>query len=84
MKKSFITVSPDSGQNDNILNIVCDKMTLSTSRKEVLNVTGGGISKTIDIFQSGMLYPIIDLGFIIDGTISGMDFEKDILNLLKL
>lgn len=76
MKKSFITVSPDSGQNDNILNIVCDKTTLSTNRKEVLNVTGEGISKTIDIFQSGVLYPIIDLGFIIDGTISGMDFEK--------
>ena len=76
MKKSFITVSPDSGQNDNILNIVCDKTTLSTNRKEVLNVTGGGISKTIDIFQSAVLYPIIDLGFIIDGTISGMDFEK--------
>lgn len=76
MKKSFITVSPDSGQNDNILNIVCDKTTLSTNRKEVLNVTGRGISKTIDIFQSGVLYPIIDLGFIIDGTISGMDFEK--------
>lgn len=37
---------------------------------------GGGISKTIDIFQSGILYPIIDLGFIINGTISGMDFEK--------
>lgn len=76
MKKSFITVSPDSGQNDNILNIVCDKTTLSTNRKEVLNVNGRGISKTIDIFQSGVLYPIIDLGFIIDGTISGMDFEK--------
>lgn len=76
MKKSFITVSPDSGQNDNILNIVCDKTTLSTNRKEVLNVTGEGISKTIDIFQSGVLYPIIDLGFIIDGTISGMNFEK--------
>lgn len=78
MKKSFITVSPDSGQNDNILDIVCDKTTLFTNRKEVLNVTGrgGGISKTIDIFQSGVLYPIIDLGFIIDGTISGMDFEK--------
>lgn len=76
MKKSFITVSPDSGQNNNILNIVCDKTTLSTNRKEVLNVAGGGISKTIDIFQSGVLYPIIDLGFIIDGTIGGMDFEK--------
>lgn len=36
----------------------------------------GGISKTIDIFQSGVLYPIIDLGFVIDGTISGIDFEK--------
>ena len=77
MKKSFITVSPDSGQNDNVLNIVCDKTTLSMNRKEVLNVTGEmGISKTIDIFQSGVFYPIIDLGFIIDGTISGMDFEK--------
>ena len=76
MKKSFITVSPDSGQNDNILNIVCDKTILSTNRTEILNVAGGGISKTIDIFQSGVLYPIIDLGFIIDGTISGMDFEK--------
>ena len=76
MKKSFITVSPDSGQNDNVLNIVCDKTTLSTKRTEVLNVAGGGISKTIDIFQSGVLYPIIDLGFIIDGTIYGIDFEK--------
>lgn len=76
MKKSFITVSPDSGQNDNILNIVCDKTTLSMNRKEVLNITGEGISKTIDIFQSGVLYPIIDLGFIIAGTICGMDFEK--------
>lgn len=76
MKKSFITVSPDSGQNDNILNIVCDKTTLSTNRTEVLNVTGKEISKTIDIFQSGVLYPIIDLGFTIDGTVSGIDFEK--------
>lgn len=84
MKKSFITVSPDSGQNDNILNIVCDKMTLSTNRTEVLNVTGGGgISKTIDIFQSGVLYPIIDLGFIIDGTIGGMDFEKKYIESSK-
>ena len=76
MKKSFITVSPDSGQNDNVLNIVCDKTTLPTNRKEVLNVTGGGISKIIDISQSGVLYPIIDLGFIIEGTTCGMDFEK--------
>lgn len=76
MKKSFITVSPDSGQNDNILNIVCDKTTFSINRKEVLNVTGGGVSKTIDISQSARLYPIIDLGFVINGTTGGTDFEK--------
>lgn len=77
MKKSFITVSPDSGQNDNVLNIVCDETTLPTERKEVLNVAGkGGISKTIDIFQSGVFYPIIDLGFVINGTICGMNFKK--------
>lgn len=45
MKKSFITVSPDSGQNDNILDIVCDKTTLPTNRKEVLNVAEGGYLK---------------------------------------
>ena len=78
MKKSFITVSPDSGQNNDILNITCDKITSPTNRKEVLNITGerAGISKTIDIFQAGVFYPIIDLGLIIDGTICGMDFEK--------
>lgn len=43
MKKSFITVSPDSGQNDNILNVVCDKTILSMKRTEVLNVAGGDI-----------------------------------------
>lgn len=43
MKKSFITVSPDSGQNDNILNVVCDKTILFTKRTEVLNVAGGDI-----------------------------------------
>lgn len=42
MKKSFITVSPDSGQNNDILNIVCDQTALSMKRTEVLNITGGG------------------------------------------
>lgn len=37
---------------------------------------GGGISKTIDIFQSGVLLPIIDLGFTIVGPTGGIDFEK--------
>ena len=37
---------------------------------------GGGISKTIDISQSARLYPIIDLGFIINGPTGGINFEK--------
>lgn len=45
MNKTFITVTPDTGQNDNVLNIVCDKTTLSTNRKEVLNVAGRGYLK---------------------------------------
>lgn len=42
MKKSFITVSPDSGQNDNVLNIVCDKTTLSTNKKRSSKYYWGG------------------------------------------
>ena len=76
MQKNFITATPDTGGGNETINVTASKNTSSSERKEVLNVTGEGISKTIDIFQSGVLYPIIDLGFIIDGTISGMDFEK--------
>ena len=59
MKKSFITVSPDSGQNDNILNIVCDKTTLSTNRKEVLNVTGEGGYLKLWIFFNQVYYILL-------------------------
>lgn len=76
MNKAFITVTPDTGQNNGTLSVNVDTNKNSTSRHATFKVEGGGISKTIDIFQSGILYPIIDLGFIIDGTISGMDFEK--------
>lgn len=80
MQKAFITVTPDTGQNNGTLSVNADKNENYVSRYTTFKVEGEGItkgiSKTIDIFQSGVLYPIIDLGFIIDGTISGMDFEK--------
>lgn len=72
MKKSFITVSPDSGQNDNVLNIVCDETTLSMKRTEVLNVVGGGISKTIDITQKAPNLESIEIAggvYSSDGTL---------------
>ena len=75
MKKDFVEVTLASGSNNGSFDVVCDKNT-GNSRSTAITVEGGGISRTINIFQSGILYPIIDLGFIIDGTISGMDFEK--------
>lgn len=76
MNKAFIIVTPDTGKNNGTLSVSADKNESPVTRQATFKVEGGGISKTIDIFQSGVVYPIIDLGFIIDGTISGMDFEK--------
>ena len=59
MKKSFITVSPDSGQNYNVLNIACDKTTLSANRNEVLNVTGGGGYIKLWIFFNQVYYILL-------------------------
>lgn len=76
MDRDFITVTPDTGQNNGTLSVKADKNKNNNSRQAVFKVEGGGISKIIDIFQSGVLYPIINLGFVIDGITSGMDFEK--------
>lgn len=76
MQKDFITATPDTGGGNGTINVTASKNTENTSRSTVISITEKKISKTIDIFQSGIIYPIIDLGFIIDGTISGMDFEK--------
>ena len=76
MNKDFITVTPNTGQNNGTLSVNANKNNNNVNRQTVFKVEGGGISKIINIFQLGILYPIIDLGFIIDGTISGMNFEK--------
>ena len=74
MKKDFVEVTPASGSNNGSFNVVCDENT-GDSRSTVITVEGG-ISRTINIFQSVRLYPIIDLGFIINGPTGGIDFEK--------
>lgn len=75
MKKDFVEVIPASGSNNGSFDVTCDKNTGNT-RSTVITVKGGGISRTINIFQSIRLYPVIDLGFVIDVPTSGMDFEK--------
>lgn len=74
MKKDFVEVTPASGSNNGSFDVVCDENT-GNSRSTVITVEGG-ISRTINIFQSVRLYPIIDLGFVINGPTDGIDFEK--------
>ena len=75
MNKDFVTVPNASGNNNGSFDVTCDENTGNT-RSTVITVKGGGISRTINIFQSVRLYPIIDLGFIINGPTGGTDFEK--------
>lgn len=76
MKKDFVEVTPASGSNNGSFDVTCDENT-GDVRSTVITVEGGGgISRTINISQSVRLYPIIDLGFIINGPTGGTDFEK--------
>lgn len=75
MNKDFVKVANDSGSNNGSFDVVCEQNN-KNKRSTILTVSGGGVSKTIDISQSARLYPIIDLGFIINGLTGGTDFEK--------
>lgn len=75
MKKDFVEVTPASGSNNGSFDVTCNENTGNT-RSTVITVKGEGISRTINISQSVRLYPIIDLGFIINGPTGGIDFEK--------
>ena len=75
MNKDFVKVANDSGSNNGSFDVVCEQNN-GNERSTILTVSGGGISKTIDISQSTRLYPIIDLGFIINCQTDGIDFEK--------
>lgn len=75
MNKDFVKVANDSGSNNGSFDVVCEQNS-GNERSTILTVSGEGVSKTIDISQSAKLYPIIDLGFIINGPTGGIDFEK--------
>lgn len=75
MNKDFVEVANDSGSNNGSFDVTCDENTGDT-RSTVITVKGGDISRTINISQSAGLYPIIDLGFVINGPTGGTNFEK--------
>ena len=64
MKKSFVTVTPDTGKNNRALLVKVDANENYVSRHTTFNVEGGGITKSVSIEQDPNPYVYIDCGYI--------------------
>lgn len=64
MDKAFITVTPDTGQNNGTLSVNADKNENYVSRYATFKVEGGGITKSVSIEQNSNPYIYIDCGYI--------------------
>lgn len=64
MDKAFITVTPDTGQNNGTLSVNADKNENYVSRYAIFKVEGGGITKSVSIEQNPNPYIYIDCGYI--------------------
>lgn len=64
MNKAFITVTPDTGQNNGTLSVSADKNEKYTSRYATFKVEGGGITKSVSIKQDPNPYIYIEGGYI--------------------
>lgn len=64
MNKGFITVTPDTGQNNGALSVSADKNENYVSRYATFKVEGGGITKSVSIKQGPNPYTYIDCGYI--------------------
>ena len=64
MDKAFITVTPDTCQNNGTLSVNADKNENYASRYATFKVEGGGITKSVSIEQNPNTYIYIDCGYI--------------------
>lgn len=64
MNKAFITVTPDTGQNNGTLSVNADRNENYVSRHATFKVEGGGITKSVSIEQNPNPYIYIDCGYI--------------------
>lgn len=64
MNKAFITVTPDTGQNNGTLSVSADKNENYVSRYATFKVEGEGITKSVSIEQDPNPYIYIDCGYI--------------------
>lgn len=64
MHKAFITVTPDTGQNNGTLSVNADKNENYVSRYATFKVEGGGITRSVSVEQRPQVpTPIIKVGF---------------------
>lgn len=64
MNKAFITVTPDTGQNNGTLSVNADKNENYVSRYATFKVEGKDITKSVSIEQKPNPYIYIDCGYI--------------------
>ena len=64
MDKAFITVTPDTGQNNGTLSVNADRNENYVSRYATFKVEGRGITKSVSIEQGPNPYIYIDCGYI--------------------
>lgn len=64
MDKAFITVTPDTGQNNGTLSVNADKNENYVSRYATFKVEGKDITKSVSIEQDPNPYIYIDCGYI--------------------
>lgn len=64
MNKAFITVTPDTSQNNGTLSVIADKNENYASRYATFKVVGGGITKSVSIEQNPNPHIYIDCGYI--------------------
>lgn len=95
MDKAFITVTPDTGQNNGTLSVNADKNENYVSRYATFKVEGGGITKSVSIEQDPNPYIYIDCGYIFsnaniqepyklthDGAITALMFDVKFANFI--
>lgn len=95
MDKAFITVTPDTGQNNGTLSVNADKNENYVSRYATFKVEGGGITKSVSIEQNPNPYIYIDCGYIFsnaniqepyklthDGAITVLMFDVKFANFI--
>lgn len=96
MNKDFITVTPDTGQNNGTLSVKSTKNNKFVSRYTTFKVEGGGITKSVSIEQDSNPYIYIDCGYIFsefnieepyklnhDGAITSLTFNVKFVNFIS-